>query len=70
MPTFRVWGDSVHSFEMQDRAIHLFRAFATSRNVHVTIVIHPRKEDDSLPLSIRYGPLRTFEKEKKEVLKC
>ena len=55
---------------MQDRAIHLFRAFATSRNVHVTIVIHPRKEDDSLPLSIRYGPLRKFEKEKKEVLKC
>jgi twinkle protein len=39
---------------MQDRAIHLFRAFATSRNVHVTIVIHPRKEEDGLPLSIRY----------------
>jgi len=42
-------------FEIHDRALHLLRAFATSRNVHVTLVIHPRKEDDAVPLSIRCG---------------
>ena len=42
-------------FELQDRAVHLFRAFATSRNVHITLVIHPRKEEEGLPLSTRCG---------------
>ncbi len=37
---------------MQDRAIDLFRAFASSRNVHITLVIHPRKESEHSGLSV------------------
>jgi twinkle protein len=39
-------------FDAQDIAIEKFRKFATDRNVHVTLVVHPRKEDDSSRLSI------------------
>jgi len=39
-------------FQTQDRAIEKFRRFATSKNVHVTLVIHPRKELDGQPLGI------------------
>ena len=39
-------------FELQDRAISEFRHFATHRNVHITIVIHPRKESHLAPLSV------------------
>lgn len=43
-------------FEM-DRAIHLLRKFATTHDVHITLVIHPRKETDGdkLSLSSFYG---------------
>ena len=37
----------------QDRAIQKFRQFATQRNVHVTLVIHPRKEEDNEPLGMQ-----------------
>jgi twinkle protein len=33
----------IDKFEMQDRAMEKLRTFATRRNVHVTLVIHPRK---------------------------
>ncbi|KAG5191223.1 mitochondrial helicase twinkle [Tribonema minus] len=33
-------------FDAQDIAMEKFRKFATERNVHITLVIHPRKEDD------------------------
>ena len=39
-------------FEVQDIAIEKFRKFATEHNVHVTLVVHPRKEDETSKLSI------------------
>ena len=43
---------SVDKFDIQDRAIETFRQFASQRNVHVTLVIHPRKESDNSSLGI------------------
>jgi len=37
-------------FDVLDSAIDRFRKFATDRKVHVTLVIHPRKTDDGMPL--------------------
>ena len=44
-------------FDMQDIAIEKFRKFATDYNVHVTLVVHPRKEDEGakLGMSSFYG---------------
>jgi twinkle protein len=44
-------------FDVQDMAIEKFRKFATDRNVHVTLVVHPRKEqeDSKLSMSSIYG---------------
>eukprot|EP01134_Creolimax_fragrantissima_P003768 CFRG3768T1 len=39
-------------FDTQDFAIAEFRRFATEKNVHVTLVIHPRKERDDEALQI------------------
>ncbi|XP_062501467.1 twinkle mtDNA helicase-like isoform X2 [Corticium candelabrum] len=39
-------------FLYQDMVISAFRTFATSHNVHVTLVIHPRKEEDDRELSM------------------
>jgi twinkle protein len=39
-------------FDQIDSAVSKFRKFATTRNVHITLVIHPRKEDDNQPLTI------------------
>ena len=39
-------------FEAQDTALEKFRRFATDKNVHITLVIHPRKEQDGAPLSL------------------
>ncbi|XP_055385981.1 mitochondrial DNA helicase [Condylostylus longicornis] len=38
-------------FSEQDSIIAAFRTFATTKNVHVTLVIHPRKERDSEDLT-------------------
>lgn len=35
----------------QDVALDKFRKFATEKNVHVTLVIHPRKEDEGHKLT-------------------
>jgi len=45
-------GSSHDKFEMQDIAIEKFRKFATEYNVHVTLVVHPRKEDEGAKLGI------------------
>lgn len=37
-------------FSIQNHAISAFRQFATTKNVHVTLVIHPRKENDDVEL--------------------
>ncbi|CAF1480837.1 unnamed protein product [Rotaria sp. Silwood1] len=43
-------------FFKQDTLIHRFRKFATNNKCHVTIVIHPRKEeDDGLSISSIFG---------------
>ena len=39
-------------FDVQDNAIAAFRRFATEHNVHITLVIHPRKEGDGQRLGI------------------
>ena len=39
-------------FEIQDRVIARLRQFASDRNVHVTLVIHPRKVEDNEELQI------------------
>ena len=36
----------------QDSIISAFRHFATSKNCHVTMIVHPRKEDDPSDLGI------------------
>ncbi|KAL7553107.1 hypothetical protein ACHAWF_016365 [Thalassiosira exigua] len=50
-------GSSFDKFDMQDIAIEKFRKFATDYNVHVTLVVHPRKEDEGarLGMSSFYG---------------
>ena len=39
-------------FEAQENALEKFRKFATANNVHITLVIHPRKEDDDTLLNM------------------
>ena len=46
---FRITADK---FDVQDMAIEKFRKFATERDVHVTLVVHPRKEQENSQLSI------------------
>uniref|UniRef100_A0A7S4QPK6 SF4 helicase domain-containing protein n=3 Tax=Ditylum brightwellii TaxID=49249 RepID=A0A7S4QPK6_9STRA len=48
------WGGNSHfdKFDMQDVAIEKFRKFATDKNVHLTLVVHPRKEDEGTKLGI------------------
>ena len=41
--TPRQHSSQVNRWDAQDYAITLLRKFATDRNVHVTLVIHPRK---------------------------
>jgi len=46
------YNGSFDKFEIQDIAIEKFRKFATSKNVHVTLVCHPRKEEEGMKLGI------------------
>jgi twinkle protein len=48
----KIHKSSFDKFEVQDIAIEKFRKFATEHNVHVTLVVHPRKEDETSKLSI------------------
>ncbi|KAJ9058475.1 hypothetical protein DSO57_1011852 [Entomophthora muscae] len=41
-------GRGFERFEIQDEALSLFRRFATQQNVHVTLVVHPRKDERAL----------------------
>uniref|UniRef100_UPI00358F7A2D twinkle mtDNA helicase n=1 Tax=Myxine glutinosa TaxID=7769 RepID=UPI00358F7A2D len=43
---------SLDRFALQDHIIGVFRNFATTNSCHVTLVIHPRKEDDDKELQI------------------
>lgn len=44
---FRGFDDS---FSAQNFAVAQFRHFASSKNVHVSVIMHPRKEDEGKPL--------------------
>lgn len=47
-------GSSVRGYEkfdVLDSAIERFRKFATNKHVHITLVIHPRKEAEGQALS-------------------
>jgi twinkle protein len=48
---------SFDKFDVQDIAIEKFRKFATAKNVHLTLVVHPKKVDDKerLGMSDFYG---------------
>ena len=37
----------VSRFDLQDQVISLLRKFATSKNVHISLVIHPRKQNEN-----------------------
>ncbi|CAG06554.1 unnamed protein product, partial [Tetraodon nigroviridis] len=43
---------SVDKFAVQDHIIGAFRKFATSSSCHVTLIIHPRKEEDDRELQM------------------
>lgn len=45
-------GSNWEKFDVQDIAIEKFRKFATQHNVHLTLVVHPRKEDETAKLNI------------------
>jgi twinkle protein len=45
-------GRGIERFEIQDDAISKFRAMATNKNIHVTLVIHPKKVDENQDLHI------------------
>ena len=48
----RMLANGFERFDMQDIAIDRFRQFASEQDVNVTLVIHPRKEDDKIPLGL------------------
>ena len=41
----------MEKFELQEQVIAALRSFATENSCHVTLVVHPRKEDDGAPLT-------------------
>lgn len=43
---------SFDKFDITDRTVSALRNFATNKNVHITLVIHPRKELDDTPLGL------------------
>ena len=43
---------SLDKFDLTDRTVAALRSFATTKNVHITLVIHPRKEMDDTPLGL------------------
>ncbi|KAL0491572.1 Peo1 [Acrasis kona] len=45
-------GTGIERFENMDRAVEKFRKFATQHNVHITLVVHPRKVDDGHELGL------------------
>ena len=42
----------LEKFSLQEMALEKFRKFATEHNTHISLVIHPRKEDDDVELSL------------------
>ena len=45
-------GSSFDKFEVQDLAIEKFRKFTTKHQIHLTLVVHPKKEPDGTKLGL------------------
>ncbi|RYY32582.1 hypothetical protein EON62_05180, partial [archaeon] len=45
-------GRGFDRFDQQEKALDKFRAFATKHDVHLTLVIHPRKEPEDVALNL------------------
>lgn len=45
-------GKGFEKFDLQDEAVSRFRKLATSKNIHVSLVIHPRKVDDTQEINM------------------
>lgn len=45
-------GRGFEKFDLQDEAVSKFRKLATSKNVHISLVIHPRKVDDTQEINM------------------
>jgi twinkle protein len=45
-------GRGMERYDIQEKALDKFRTFASKHNVHVTLVIHPRKESEDAPLTL------------------
>lgn len=61
----QAWGSDgiiANKFDIQDRALEEFRRFASTKNVHITLVIHPRKTEDDRTLNIAsvFGSVKGF----------
>jgi twinkle protein len=46
------WRGSLDKFDVFDRTISSFRAFCNAFPTHLSLIVHPRKEDDNLPLGL------------------
>jgi hypothetical protein len=46
---------AVNRFDLQDEIIQKLRKLATDKNVHITLVIHPKKTDEALTISSIFG---------------
>ena len=43
--------NGIGRFELQEETVAALRSFVTEHNCHLTLVVHPRKEDDDAPLT-------------------
>lgn len=48
-------GKQLNKFDYQDEIIQKMRKFATEKNIHLTLVIHPKKTDEALKISSIFG---------------
>lgn len=46
------YSSRIDKFDVSDKCISKIRSFCNETGVHVTLVVHPRKEDDNTPLGI------------------
>lgn len=53
--------DQFNRFHSQDLIIEKFRSFATNFNVHISIVMHPRKEEDLLTSNSIFGGAKAIQ---------
>eukprot|EP00340_Litonotus_pictus_P011223 CAMPEP_0170536638 /NCGR_PEP_ID=MMETSP0209-20121228/102259_1 /TAXON_ID=665100 ORGANISM="Litonotus pictus, Strain P1" /NCGR_SAMPLE_ID=MMETSP0209 /ASSEMBLY_ACC=CAM_ASM_000301 /LENGTH=999 /DNA_ID=CAMNT_0010838021 /DNA_START=326 /DNA_END=3325 /DNA_ORIENTATION=+ len=45
----------INKFDYQDEIIHKLRLFATEKNVHILLVIHPKKTDEAIKINSIFG---------------